>query len=70
LLIISGVIYDVIVEPPSIGSTTDEKGVSKPVCIILCMISVFKQLYHFKCTIYYIHGKKHRIKHFIDNICY
>ena len=26
-----GIIYDVIVEPPSIGSTTDEKGNSKPV---------------------------------------
>ncbi len=28
---ISGIIYDVIVEPPSIGSTTDEHGNSKPV---------------------------------------
>ena len=27
----SGIIYDVIVEPPSIGSTTDEHGNSKPV---------------------------------------
>ena len=27
----SGIIYDVIVEPPSIGSTTDEKGHSRPV---------------------------------------
>ena len=27
----AGIIYDVIVEPPSIGSTTDEKGNSKPV---------------------------------------
>ena len=26
-----GIIYDVIVEPPSIGSTTDEHGNSKPV---------------------------------------
>ena len=28
---ILGIIYDVIVEPPSIGSTTDENGNSKPV---------------------------------------
>ena len=27
----AGIIYDVIVEPPSIGSTTDERGNSKPV---------------------------------------
>ena len=33
-LFISGIIYDVIVEPPSIGSTTDEKGNSKPVSYI------------------------------------
>ena len=31
LSILSGIIYDVIVEPPSIGSTTDERGNSKPV---------------------------------------
>ena len=31
LFCFSGIIYDVIVEPPSIGSTTDEKGNSKPV---------------------------------------
>ena len=30
-LIFAGIIYDVIVEPPSIGSTTDERGNSKPV---------------------------------------
>ena len=29
--ICAGIIYDVIVEPPSIGSTTDERGNSKPV---------------------------------------
>jgi len=29
--LITGIIYDVIVEPPSIGSTTDERGNSKPV---------------------------------------
>lgn len=28
---ISGIIYDVIVEPPSVGSTTDEHGHSRPV---------------------------------------
>ena len=33
-----GIIYDVIVEPPSIGHTTDERGNSKPVSdtIIIC----------------------------------
>jgi len=31
MLYVSGIIYDVIVEPPSIGSTTDEHGHSKPV---------------------------------------
>lgn len=30
-LVTGGVIYDVIVEPPSIGSTTDHLGRSKPV---------------------------------------
>lgn len=30
-----GIIYDVIVEPPSVGSTTDENGHSKPVSRIL-----------------------------------
>lgn len=28
-----GIIYDVIIEPPSVGSTTDEKGHSKPVSV-------------------------------------
>lgn len=26
-----GIIYDVIVEPPSVGSTTDEHGHTRPV---------------------------------------
>ena len=30
-LFFPGIIYDVIVEPPSIGSTTDEHGNSRPV---------------------------------------
>lgn len=30
-----GIIYDVIVEPPSIGSTTDERGHSRPVSLQL-----------------------------------
>lgn len=33
-LVTGGVIYDVIVEPPSIGSTTDERGNSKPVAFM------------------------------------
>ena len=35
-----GIIYDVIVEPPSIGSTTDEKGHSRPV--------IFYETFHLK----------------------
>ncbi|EDO26894.1 predicted protein, partial [Nematostella vectensis] len=31
---ILGIIYDVIVEPPSVGSTTDEHGHSKPVAFM------------------------------------
>lgn len=31
---IKGIIYDVIVEPPSIGSTVDEHGHSKPVAFM------------------------------------
>lgn len=31
----AGIIYDVIIEPPSVGSTTDEKGHSKPVRMCL-----------------------------------
>ena len=31
--IVLGIIYDVIVEPPSVGSTTDEFGHSKPVSL-------------------------------------
>lgn len=33
-LVCGGVIYDVIVEPPSIGSTTDERGNSRPVAFM------------------------------------
>lgn len=33
-LVTGGIIYDVIVEPPSIGSTTDEHGHSKPVAFM------------------------------------
>ena len=32
-IIFVGIIYDVIVEPPSVGSTTDEFGHSKPVTL-------------------------------------
>lgn len=32
---VAGIIYDVIVEPPSVGSTTDEHGHSRPVLINL-----------------------------------
>ncbi|KAK7094710.1 oligosaccharyltransferase complex subunit ostc-like [Littorina saxatilis] len=33
-LVTGGIIYDVINEPPSIGSTTDERGNSKPVAFM------------------------------------
>ena len=33
-LVTGGVIYDVIVEPPSMGSTTDEHGHSRPVAFM------------------------------------
>ncbi|XP_018320504.1 oligosaccharyltransferase complex subunit ostc [Agrilus planipennis] len=33
-LVIGGIIYDVIVEPPSVGSTTDENGHSRPVAFM------------------------------------
>merc|ERR1711976_783582 len=33
-LVTGGIIYDTIVEPPSIGSTTDERGNSKPVAFM------------------------------------
>lgn len=34
IICISGIIYDVIVEPPSVGSTTDEHGHSRPVAFM------------------------------------
>ncbi|XP_067001343.1 oligosaccharyltransferase complex subunit ostc-B [Anabrus simplex] len=33
-LVTGGIIYDVIVEPPSVGSTTDEHGHSRPVAFM------------------------------------
>merc|ERR1712071_201615 len=33
-MVTGGIIYDVIVEPPSVGSTTDENGHSKPVAFM------------------------------------
>jgi len=33
-LVTGGIIYDVIVEPPSLGSTTDERGNSRPVAFM------------------------------------
>nr|CAI5852315.1 unnamed protein product [Callosobruchus analis] len=33
-LVTGGIIYDVIVEPPSVGSTTDERGHSRPVAFM------------------------------------
>lgn len=34
LYFISGIIYDVIVEPPSVGATVDEHGHSRPVAFM------------------------------------
>jgi hypothetical protein len=39
--LIPGIIYDVIVEPPSIGSTTDERGHSRPVCYLISLYCIF-----------------------------
>ncbi|XP_017297711.1 oligosaccharyltransferase complex subunit OSTC isoform X2 [Diaphorina citri] len=33
-LVTGGIIYDVIIEPPSVGSTTDEHGHSRPVAFM------------------------------------
>ncbi|CAK8678753.1 oligosaccharyltransferase complex subunit ostc-like [Clavelina lepadiformis] len=33
-LVTAGIIYDVIVEPPSVGQTVDEKGNAKPVAFL------------------------------------
>jgi len=33
-LVTAGIIYDVIVEPPSVGQTTDERGNPKPVAFL------------------------------------
>jgi len=38
--LLSGIIYDVIVEPPSVGSTTDEHGHSRPVSTSLSVVTV------------------------------
>lgn len=38
--LLKGIIYDVIVEPPSVGSTTDEHGHSRPVCLIKFALSI------------------------------
>ncbi|EDV21551.1 expressed hypothetical protein [Trichoplax adhaerens] len=38
-LVTGGIIYDVIVEPPSIGSTVDEHGHSKPVAFMAYRIN-------------------------------
>ena len=33
-MVTGGIIYDVIVEPPSVGSTTDEQGHTRPVAFM------------------------------------
>ena len=41
---LKGVIYDVIVEPPSVGSTTDAMGRSKPVNILKIILMKWKKI--------------------------
>lgn len=41
---LKGVIYDVIVEPPSVGSTTDAMGRSKPVNILKIISMKLKKI--------------------------
>ncbi|CAF1511316.1 unnamed protein product [Didymodactylos carnosus] len=38
-LVTAGIIYDIIVEPPSVGSTTDEYGHHKPVAFMAWRIN-------------------------------
>lgn len=35
-----GIIYDVIIEPPSVGSTTDENGHTRPVSVLLILLDI------------------------------
>jgi hypothetical protein len=41
-LVTGGVIYDIIVEPPSVGSTTDHMGRSKPVNFYYFFLTNYK----------------------------
>ena len=43
--LVSGIIYDVIVEPPSVGSTTDENGHSKPVSTLMAVFLQESQVF-------------------------
>ena len=43
-LVTGGLIYDVIVEPPSMGSTTDEHGHSRPVAFMQYRINGYVRL--------------------------
>ena len=46
--LVVGVIYDVIVEPPSIGSTTDERGNQRPVSMHALGIEMMLKGYFIK----------------------
>ena len=59
-LVTGGVIYDVIVEPPSMGSTTDEHGHSRPVAFMQYRING----QYIVEGIYYIWTFKKRINYF------
>ncbi len=52
-LVTGGLIYDVIVEPPSIGSTTDEFGHSKPVAFMQVRTTLMGYIIHnYFCDIF------------------
>lgn len=54
-LVTGGVIYDVIVEPPSIGSTTDEFGHSKPVAFMqVCYNNNNNNMFHYMGFVYVV----------------
>ena len=45
-LVTGGIIYDVIVEPPSVGSTTDEHGHQRPVAFMPYRVNGESSQYH------------------------
>ena len=56
-MVTGGIIYDVIVEPPSVGSTTDEQGHTRPVAF---MPYRWRSLNYFLCLDlnYFLHSRE------------